>query len=530
VAIQISNNQIKNNAIDAAKISDGTIVPGKLNISGQTYNFSGGTLRVGAASNAADAVPKSYVDGLVGSGVFWKEPCKAASTANVNLSNPGTNSFDGVSLSSGDRLLIRAQSAAAECGVYQFNGNSSAMTRTTDADTAAEINGMACFITDGSTQADIAYVMTSTVANLGSDAVTYVQFSGLGQVVAGPGLTKAGDTISASVDDASIEIASDEIRVKAAGITDSMLAGGIDAGKLAGSIPDSKLSTISTGNKVSGSAVQLSGSGGLENSGGLGIASGAVSNAMLAGSIDAAKLAGSIPDSKLSTIATGNKVSGSAVQLAGSGGLEDASGLKISNGGVSNAMLAGSIADSKLSTISTADKVSGSAVQLAGGSGLEDATGLKISNGGVSNAMLAGSIADSKLSTIAAGNKVSGSAVQLNGTSLEDASGLRVKALGITNAMVADSTIEAPKLAFAPSVDVFSTNGSTTAFNLSAQVPTGWDLILVFRNGLFLEQKPNSPSGVDEFSVSQSGGNTVVTFGAAPANTDRVLAYFFTNG
>jgi len=48
--------------------------------------------------------------------------------------------------------------------------------------------------------------------------------------------------------------------------------------------------------------------------------------------------------------------------------------------GVTNAMLAGSIEDSKLNTITTADKVSGSAVQLASNSGLEDSTGLKVSD------------------------------------------------------------------------------------------------------------------------------------------------------
>ena len=531
MSVQIAGNQIKDLAIEEGKIANGTISSAKLNISGQTFDFSAGTLRVAATPSAnTDAASKSYVDGLVGSGVFWKEPAKAATTSSINLSNPATSSFDGVTLSSGDRLLVRAQSTASENGIYEFNGSSSALTRAPLADTAAELNGAALFVTDGNTYADQAFVQTATIANLGSDTVTWVRFSGLGSVEAGAALSKTGDRLDVEVDDSSIEVNSDALRVKASGITNAMLAGSIEAAKLAGSIPDSKLSTISTANKVSGSAVQLAGSGGLENSNGLKISDAGVSNDMLAGSIAATKLAGSIPDSKLSTISTADKVSGSAVQLAGSGGLEDASGLKISNGGVTNAMLAGSIADAKLNTISSADKVSGSAVQLAGSGGLEDASGLKISNGGVSNAMLAGSIADSKLSTISTANKVSGSAVQLAGSGgLEDSTGLKISNGGVTNAMLAGS-IQAAKLAFAPMVDKFTPNGSQNAFTLSSAIPDGFDVPLVFRNGVFVEQKASNPSGVDEFVVSTSGGSTTITFGSNLASTDVVLVHFFTNG
>ena len=114
-------------------------------------------------------------------------------------------------------------------------------------------------------------------------------------------------------------------------------------------------------------AVTMSGDVTMDNAGVVTIGAAKVTNAMLAGSI---------ADSKLSTIATANKVSGSAVQLAASGGLEDSSGLQIKAASVTSAMLAGSIADSKLSTITTANKVSGSAVQLKSGGGLKDDSGL----------------------------------------------------------------------------------------------------------------------------------------------------------
>jgi len=82
-------------------------------------------------------------------------------------------------------------------------------------------------------------------------------------VTAGNGLTGGGSSgdvsLAVGVDDSSIEINSDALRVKATGITNAMLAGSIAASKLAGSIGDSKLSTISTANKVSLSALDIDG-------------------------------------------------------------------------------------------------------------------------------------------------------------------------------------------------------------------------------------------------------------------------------
>ena len=76
-------------------------------------------------------------------------------------------------------------------------------------------------------------------------------------------------------------------------------------------------------------------------------------------------------------------------------------GNQIKNGEITNNHLSGSVADSKLLQITTADKVAGSALQLNGSGGLENDSGIKISALGVSNAMLQGSIAFSKLADAA---------------------------------------------------------------------------------------------------------------------------------
>lgn len=477
MAIQIASNQLKNGAVTASQIADSTIGAGKLNLA-DNFTFSG-YLRAGTPSNAADVATKSYVDGIIGSGVYWKEPAQVASTANVNLANPGTSTFDNVVISSGARVLIHQQSSASENGIYVFNGSSSAMTRATDCDTAAEINGASLFVTDGDTYADQAFVQTATISTLGSDSVSWVRFSGLGQVTAGDGLAKSGDTLSVNVDGVSLEIVSDALQVASGGISNDMLAGSISSDKLAGNIGDSLLSTISTAGKVAGSSVQLNGSGGLANSTGLKIADLGVTNGMLAGSIS---------DAKLSQITTADKVAGSAVQLAAGGGLQDSTGLGIAATSVTDGMLAGSISATKL----------------------------------------AGSIPDSKLNQITTASKVAGSAVQLkSGGALENSTGLTVKQDGIVSAMIADDAVSSAKLDFEPFRETLSTNGSTTAFSLSASVPDGFDDVFVFRNGLFLDRVAANPSGVDEFTSSINAGTCTVTFGAAPSGSDKVVVKYF---
>jgi hypothetical protein len=95
------------------------------------------------------------------------------------------------------------------------------------------------FIEEGTTNADNGYVATHNGSpTLGSDAITFAQFSGAGQISAGAALTKTGNTIDVDVDDSSIEITTDSLNVKALGITNAMLAGSIDiTTKITGTLP-----------------------------------------------------------------------------------------------------------------------------------------------------------------------------------------------------------------------------------------------------------------------------------------------------
>jgi hypothetical protein len=148
-------------------------------------------------------------------------------------------------MSTNDRVLIKDQTDASQNGVYTVTnaGGASAtfvLTRTTDADTGAELTGGTfVFAEEGTANADNGFVFThSGSPTMGSTDLTVSQFSGAGQITAGSALTKTGNTLNVGVDDSSIEVNSDALRVKASGITNAMLAGSIDlTAKVTGILP-----------------------------------------------------------------------------------------------------------------------------------------------------------------------------------------------------------------------------------------------------------------------------------------------------
>ena len=102
---------------------------------------------------ATSLATKEYVD-AVKTGLDFKDSVRVASTANVDESSAPA-AIDGVTLSSGDRVLLKNQSTGSENGIYVFNGSGSAMTRATDADADAEVTaGMFVFVEEGTANAD----------------------------------------------------------------------------------------------------------------------------------------------------------------------------------------------------------------------------------------------------------------------------------------------------------------------------------------------------------------------------------------
>lgn len=167
-------------------------------------------------SSPNDAATKAYVDGLVGGGISWKNPVRAATSAAGTLATSFENGdvIDGVTLATGDRILIKDQAAGADNGIYTVNA-SGAPTRSTDADSASELNAAAVFVALGTANADSAWTMTTDSLVLDTTAQTWVKFSGLGTVTAGAGLTKTGDTLDAIGTAARITVNADSIDIAA---------------------------------------------------------------------------------------------------------------------------------------------------------------------------------------------------------------------------------------------------------------------------------------------------------------------------
>ena len=236
--IDIDNVNINGNTISTTN-SNGNLVLDP-NGTGTVDVSSARITSVATPTASTDAATKAYVDAQL-QGLDVKNSVRVATTANGTLASAFANgqTVDGVSLSTGDRILLKNQSTGSENGIYTVNA-SGAPTRATDFDENSEVTGGAFFfVEEGTVNADNGFALTNDGSiTVGTTALTFTQFSGAGQLTAGDGLAKSGNTFSVNVDDSSIEINSDTLRVKASGITNAMLAGSIDlTAKVTGALP-----------------------------------------------------------------------------------------------------------------------------------------------------------------------------------------------------------------------------------------------------------------------------------------------------
>jgi hypothetical protein len=196
--------------IHSGEIADGTIA--FVDIAASAYSTSTTLSENSDTLFPTQRAVKSYVDTAVTSGVKWKEPVVAATTANINLSSDLENNdtIDGVTLATGQRVLVKNQSTASQNGIY-IVAASGAASRATDSDEAAELNGATVFVSGGSTNANRQYTQTATVATVGSDAVTWT-------------LIAAGSTYQA--DETTLTLSGSTFSIKASGVTATQIGTG----------------------------------------------------------------------------------------------------------------------------------------------------------------------------------------------------------------------------------------------------------------------------------------------------------------
>jgi len=171
------------------------------------------TSTVSGVTPTADAhfATKGYVDG-VAQGLDVKEAVKVATTANITLS--GTQTIDGVAVSADERVLVKNQSTATENGLYLCKASTWA--RTDDLAAGDDASSVFVFVDQGTTNSDNSFVCTTNKGSavVGTNNLTFTQFSGAGNPVAGDGISKNGNIISVdSKSNGGLVIESNELAV-----------------------------------------------------------------------------------------------------------------------------------------------------------------------------------------------------------------------------------------------------------------------------------------------------------------------------
>jgi hypothetical protein len=177
---------------------------------------------------AQDAATKNYVD-LAIQGLDPKASVVVGTTANLTvtattstLTNSGTQAalaIDGITLAANDRVLVKDQTTTAQNGIYVVTNIGSVstnwvLTRSDDASLWAELPSAFVFVEKGTTNADNGYLFTvDQGGTLGTTAITVTQFSGAGQITAGNGLTKSGNTIDVVGTTNRITVAADAVDI-----------------------------------------------------------------------------------------------------------------------------------------------------------------------------------------------------------------------------------------------------------------------------------------------------------------------------
>ena len=199
--------------------------------------ISGGTITgLGSPSASSDAATKNYVDNLV-TGLKTRIITRVATTANINLSNALENgdTLDGITLATGNKVLVKDQTDATENGIYNVVA-SGAATRDTDYDTVAELAGQLVIVQEGSSNADKIFLCTTdNSGSIGSVNIvfTIVQPSNVGDVTLNGVQTLTNKTLTSPVISEIVSVSNGNISVLPNGSGKVLLDGNGSTGGVA---------------------------------------------------------------------------------------------------------------------------------------------------------------------------------------------------------------------------------------------------------------------------------------------------------
>ena len=163
-----------------------------------------GNAKVATPTDAAHIATKGYVD-AARQGLDVKQSVRVATTAAINISSDLNNgdTIDGVTLVTGDRVLVKNQSTALENGIYVATASGAAL-RSSDANGTADTgelkSGTFTFVEEGTVNSDKGFVVsTNGTITVDTTGIAWTQFSGAGSFTSGDGLSQDGNTINVNV-------------------------------------------------------------------------------------------------------------------------------------------------------------------------------------------------------------------------------------------------------------------------------------------------------------------------------------------
>jgi hypothetical protein len=175
-------------------LSTGTTLSADLNANNQKIT------NLATPTSSGDAANKAYVD-AVSEGLHVHAAARVYVATNIDLSTAleAGDVIDNITLVAGDRVLVNGQSTQSQNGIYVVQASGAAV-RATDFDTPTEVkSGDFIFVSAGTNYANTGWVQTLSPATIGSDPISFTQFSGAGTYLAGDGLSLNGSTFSVDV-------------------------------------------------------------------------------------------------------------------------------------------------------------------------------------------------------------------------------------------------------------------------------------------------------------------------------------------
>lgn len=194
---------------------DNTVIGGTTPAAGTFTNISATTGQIlTLPSTNSDIATKEYVDLLVSSSLKVKAACAYVAVGNITLSGLGTQAGGdwASSLTAGDRILVAGQTLSQNNGIYA--ASASGWTRTTDADTWAEIVSAYTFIQGGTSYANASFVcIAGATGTIGVTPMPWTQYSAVSSYSAGNGLQLVATTFSVKPNGSTIDVSASGVKI-----------------------------------------------------------------------------------------------------------------------------------------------------------------------------------------------------------------------------------------------------------------------------------------------------------------------------